>query len=205
MLSEILSPAKLHRSAILLAVDDLYKFGFLNPEDRPYEFPNVWAFQRTSGGTRLAIAPARDQVDFLLRLIEVMPEPFWLLYVLVVPRGGGESGRYQCPEPQTRDVVKGFLQDFRSFLETDGRHHFWIASVSDPAMLVYDRHNLIYGYGPLDEFVTILSGTDLKESPTVQIPDPHVHHYNEDLDKDEHTLLMHWEWVGTPLRDSDDD
>ena len=72
-------------------------------------------------------------------------------------------------------------------------------------MLVYDRHNLIYGYGPLDEFVTIFSGIGLKETSSVQVPDPHVHHYNEDFDKDEHTLLVHWAWVRTPLRDSDDD
>jgi hypothetical protein len=186
-------------------VDDLYKFGFMNPDDQPYQFPSVWAFERTSGGTRLAIAPARDQVDVLLRLIEAMPEPFWLLYVLVVPRGGSESGRYQCPESQTRDAVKGFLHEFRSFLENDGRHHLWIASVSGPAMLVYDRHNLIYGYGPLDEFVTVLSEIGLKESPSVQIPDPHVHHYNEHFDKDEHIVLVHWPWLRTPLRDLDHD
>jgi hypothetical protein len=186
-------------------VDDLYKFGFLNPDDQPYQYPNAWAIEETSAGSRLAIAPASDQVDLLIRLIEAMPEPFGVLYLLVVPRGGGEPGRYQSPEPQTRDSVERFLRKFRTFLENDGRHHLWIASVSSPAMLVFDRHNLIYGYGPLEEFETILSEIGLGKSPSVQLPSPHVHHYNEHFDKDEHMVLVHWRWLRTPLRDVDDD
>jgi len=186
-------------------VEKLYKFGFLNPDDQPYHYPNVWAIQQTSGENRLAIGPRTGYVNDLLRLIEAMPEPFWVLYVLVVPRGGSESGRYQSSEPQTREAVCRCLKEFEDFLELDGRHHFWMKSVSAPAMLVYDRHNLIYGYGPLSEFETILFEMGLEEGQTVQVPSSHVHHYNQNFDEDEHRILANLPWTRTPLREADDD
>lgn len=186
-------------------MDNAYKFGFLNPEDRPYQYPNVWATEQTSGPVRLVIAPGGDQVDLLLRLIEAMSEPFMVLYVLVVPRGGSEAGRYESPEPQTRDGMRLFLREFKTFFENDGRHHLWIRSSSGSAMLVYDRHDLIYGYGPLGEFETILSEIGLEKAASIQLPDPHIHHYNECFDKEEHRLLVYWPWLPTPLRGSDDD
>lgn len=185
-------------------MDDDYKFGFLNPDDQAYRYPNVWAIEQTSGPCRLAIAPENSQVDALLNLIETMPEPFWILYVLVVPRKGNEPGRYQSPEPQTRDAMGRILREFKAFLENDGRHNLWIKSESSPAMLVYDRHNLIYGYGPLEEFEAILSKMGLKESPSIQPPVPHSHHYNASFDIDEHRILEYWPWHYTPLKDTDD-
>jgi hypothetical protein len=184
-------------------VSKLYKFGFLNPEDQPYHYPNVWATEQTSGPSRLMIAPRGNQVDLLLRLIEAMPESFLVLYVLVVPRGGSEAGRYESSELQTRDSVRQFLQEFKDFFENDGRHHLWIHSVSNSGTLVFDRHNLIYGYGPLNDLETILSEIGLEKSLSIQIPDPHAHHYNESLDREEHRVLAYWPWLSTPLLDAD--
>jgi hypothetical protein len=184
-------------------MQDDYKFGILNPDDQPYCYLNVWATEETSGGSRLVIAPGNDQVGVLLRLMEVMPEPFGLLYVLVVPRGEGEPGHYQSPEPQTRHAVARFLGEFKTFLENDGRHHLWIASTSSPAMLVYDRHNLIYSYGPLEEFRTILSEIGLKATSSIQIPDPHAHHYHQRFDEDGNRMLAYWDWHYTPLHEAD--
>src|ERR1700679_3610896 len=118
-----------------------YKFGTPYPEDQEWEYANVWATEETSdGGSRLVIAPARDQVEVLIRLLQAMSGPFWLLYVLVVLRGESELGRYQSPKPQTSDVEERFLRDFKAFLETDGRHNLWIASKTPSEMLIYDRH-----------------------------------------------------------------
>ncbi len=88
----------------------------------------------------------------MIRLLEAMSGPFWLLYVLVVNRDDSELGRYQCSEPQTQEDVEAFLKDFQAFLEKDGRHHLWIASASSSEMLIYDRHNVIYAYGSLSEW-----------------------------------------------------
>jgi len=189
--------------AILLAVDDTYKFGYLNPDDQPYGYQNVWATEKTTGPDRLVIAPASGQVDVMLRLMEAMPDPFWVLYVLVVPRGEGEPGRYQSPEPQGRKPVQHLLEEFKPFFEQDGRQNLWIASTEGPAMLIYDRHNVLYAYGTLDGFRAVLSEIGLKEVPSIRFPRPHTHHYNEEFDADAGRILEYWEWQHTPLRDAD--
>jgi len=168
-----------------------------------YVYPNVWAEGKTTAGPRLVIAPANAQIDILLGLLEVMPEPMWLLYILVVPRTADEPGRYQGPDPQTRDGVRQFLKQFEVFLETDGRHHLWIACANSPAMLIYDRHNLIYAYGPLDSFKARLAEMNLEETNAISVPDPHSHHYHEHLDLDAARLMKLWSWNHTALRESD--
>jgi hypothetical protein len=91
------------------SMESCYKFGTPSPEDRQFEYPNVWAAEKTSdGGNRLVIAPAIAQVELLIRLLEAMSGPFWLLYVLVISRGASELGRYQSPEPQTREDTGEF-------------------------------------------------------------------------------------------------
>ena len=114
----------------------------------------MWTTEETTGGgSRLVIAPAHDQTHILAALLKEMTRPFWLLlYVLVIPRGRGKSGRYQSPVPQTESTIETFLDEFSDFLEKDGRHNVWIASESGSEMLIYDRHNVIYAYGPLSSW-----------------------------------------------------
>jgi hypothetical protein len=175
------------------------------PEDCPWTYQNVWATEELSGAKRLVIAPKSGTADILERLIEIMPEPFWLLYVLVVPRGEGDAGRYQSSEPQTREQVRQFLHEFHTFLETDGRQNLWISSESGSAMLIYDRHGLMYGYGPVDDWQNILKQIGLSEVPSasINIPEPHSHHYHPSLDAEASRLLAYLEWHHTPLRDQD--
>lgn len=69
-----------------------YKFGTPEPEDREWSYGNVWATEGTTGGgSRLVIAPAHGQTELLAALLKNMTGPFWLLYVLVVPRGRGNQ------------------------------------------------------------------------------------------------------------------
>jgi hypothetical protein len=183
----------------------LYKFGEATPDDHPCVFPNVWAIEKLPATTRMVIAPEADHIGVLMRLLEAMPEPMGLLYVLVVPRGGGDAGRYQSSEPQSREQVLQFLSNFRGFLQSDGRHNLWIRSQSTSAMLVYDRHNLIYGYGPLDEWMKLARQIGLVDvSPTpIEIPSPHSHHDHSSFDVQEQCLLAYLPWLRTPLRDQD--
>src|SRR5215472_13782613 len=119
-----------------------YKLGTFEPEDREWNYGDVWATEITNGGgNRLVIAPAKGQIDILEALLQEMTGPFWVLYVLVIPRGEGEPGRYQSPEPQAESSILAFLHDFSDFLQKDGRHNVWIASESGSEMLIYDRHN----------------------------------------------------------------
>lgn len=129
-------------------MEDLYKFGTPYPEDQEWLYSNVWATEGTSnGGSRTVIAPAHHQVELIIKLLQTMTGPFWVLYVLVIPRGGSKAGRYQSPEPQAAEDVAALLTNFTAFLEKDGRHNIWVASATTSQMLVYDRHNVIYAYG----------------------------------------------------------
>lgn len=51
--------------------------------------------------------------------------------------------------------MEGFLREFRAYFESDGRHHIWVSSLQASALqasatLVYDQHDVIYAYGPLE-------------------------------------------------------
>jgi hypothetical protein len=183
-----------------------YKFGILEPEDREWTYSDVWATEETTGGgSRLVIAPSQGQIKLLAALLGAMSGPFWVLYVLIIPRARGEQGRYQSPEPQAASAVETLLNEFSEFLEGDGRHNLWIASESGSEVLVYDRHNVIYAYGPLASWRLLLATNEFDEVPEVLFPSPHSHHYHPGLDSEENRLLAYWDWHRTPLRESDEE
>ena len=78
-------------------MSDLYKFGWFpdGANEERYDCPNTWLREKTSGPDRLVIAPKSHQTQLLEQLLGCLPEPYLLLYVLVVPRGIGEPGRYE--------------------------------------------------------------------------------------------------------------
>jgi hypothetical protein len=186
-------------------VPTTYKFGAMSSsgEESPFLYSDTWALEKTSGASRLKIAPSDEQVDLIQALSSVMNEPFGILYVLVVPRAQGKAGRYQSSQPLSREGLDLFLLNFREFLQNDARHHLWIASVDKTASLIYDNHNVIYGYGPIDSFKTILSARGFSEVEKVNFPVPHTHHYNANFDQQEIKLLEYQPWKVFPLQDSD--
>ncbi|MEZ5424722.1 MAG: hypothetical protein R2747_00530 [Pyrinomonadaceae bacterium] len=183
-----------------------YKFGKIQKGEEkivePFFYPDIWNLEKTSGPERLIIAPAAGQIDLIIELSRILPEPFGILYVLVVPRGGNEAGRYQSAQPAGRAVMEGFLMNFRDFFENDARHHIWVASLSGKATLVYDNHNVIYGYGELEKFKEILTAKGLTQSE-VRFPEPHVHNYNPKFDEEESRILSCAPWKKFPLAESD--
>jgi hypothetical protein len=187
-------------------MNDLYKFGWLpngETEER-FEYANKWAREKTSGPDRLVIAPRAHYIDLLQRLAACLHEPFLLLYVLVVPRGEGEPGRYQNEFPLSSIQLQEFLASYSDFFEHDARHNLWIRSQFDDGLLVYDRHNLIYAYGPLERFIEELTSSGLSESEDVFMRLPHVHHYHEALDSDAKRLHTKESWIISPLRPGDE-
>ena len=186
-----------------------YKFGWISDEkcsqdDQYYEYPDIYALETTPEPECLLVAPSTQHISVMLELLEVMPEPFWLLYVLVVPRGEAVDGRYQSADTVSRDEAKLFLSRFKEFFECDGRHHIWIRSASSSDLLVYDKHNVIYAYGQLLEFEAVVASRGLTKVDHIQLPFPHAHHYNEIFDEDESALLRYWEWNRTPLEEGDE-
>jgi hypothetical protein len=169
-----------------------YKFGWIPDEEKRYEYANVFAVEKTTGPERLIIAPSAQQVSLMLE------------YILVVPRGKGEAGRYQNAEVDSRVEAKKFLSRFKDFFENDARHHIWIASMANSDMLVYDNHNVIYAYGRLLEFERILVNRGLTKVDGVQFPCPHTHKYNHVFDPEQQEVLRYWKWKHAPLQDEDD-
>jgi len=183
-----------------------YKFGYLNAagDESPFHYENCWAVEKTTGPSRLVIAPSGRYVELLTRLTTVMPEPFGLLYVLLVPRAGGENGRYQSPAPINSAELEEFLWQYQELIERDARHHLWIMSVDNSCLLVYDNHDVIYAYGPLAEFEDILRSNGLTQCEAVSFPAPHTHRYNVEFDQQARDIMKHWEWIRFPLQESDD-
>jgi hypothetical protein len=181
-----------------------YKFGTVSSPDAlaEHRHANTWHLEETTGPSRLVIAPAAGHVALMLALAEHLPEPFGVLYVLLVSRCGNEEGRYQGPFQMDRAWVHAFLSKYRTYLESDGRHHIWVESLPGDGLLVYDNHNVIYAYGPIEQYVDTLRMKGFTEE-LVRFPEPHVHRYNQEFDRDETAILAHWEWKHFRLEDGD--
>ena len=182
-----------------------FKFGYVDEAgvETPYRHRNIWALEKTSGPDRLVIAPSSGQVEILLKLVAVMPEPYFLLYVLHTPRSDVAPGRYQSPEPVSLGQLIQFLGKFSNFLEGDARHDLWIGSPDKSFLLVYDRHQILFAYGPLDSFKSVLIDNRLQEANEVRLPAPHIHRYNQEFDPLAADLMNFWLWKQFPLQDSD--
>jgi hypothetical protein len=183
---------------------ELYKFGWLpdGEHEEPYEYLDVWAREKTSGPDRLVIAPRSHYIRLSLALAKCLEEPFTILYVLTLPRGGGEAGRYQSKDFFTFDEVEYFLYLHQELLEQDARNSIWI--YSETGLLVFDRHNVIYAYGPLDALQNTLLTSGLSEVSGIRFPFPHVHRYHFQFDDDELRLLQEKEWIHSPLHPGDE-
>ena len=183
---------------------NVHKFSSLIGSDFiPYSYANAWAVEKTSGPDRLIIAPSSGHIELMTKLAGVLPEPFGILYVLLVSRRDNDPGRYQSPSPCKREEMESFLREFKEYFESDGRHHIWVASMRASATLVYDHHNVIYAYGPLVQFKKILLVEGLRENP-ISFPAPHAHNYNQQFDEQEQKVLDYWDWRKSPLTPDDE-
>jgi hypothetical protein len=176
----------------------MYRLGHLvDNEWQRYSHPPVF----TRGERIVAGVPNSDPVVFLAALACLAP-PYQLLYILHTPRGEGAEGRYQSPPLALSDVEK-FLAKFSPFLSADGRYDLWGHSTSDGGTVVWDRHDKLFAYGPLDRIASALIALGFTEgSPPV--PAPHEHHYRPECDALANELLSAFDWTFSPLRSEDE-
>jgi hypothetical protein len=125
-----------------------------------------------------------------------------LLYVLHTTRTGATLGHYESPALTVHDV-HNFMHKFGRFLAEDARHDLWLRSHDDDVTMVLDRHNIIYTYGPIEHFESVLLNIGLHRSGLPRVPDLHVHHYHSEWDESEREILNALAWVRKPLRDVD--
>ncbi|MGI4871737.1 MAG: hypothetical protein ACRYFX_11225 [Janthinobacterium lividum] len=154
--------------------------------------------------SRLKIGASTAGTQLLMQLSNCLVFPVYCLYVLVIARSATKEGRYQSPAIETPIELTDFLLDYQQLFESDGRHHLWISSPAANATLVYDKHNVIYAYGPLEEFAAELQKVGYREEE-FDLPFPHAHNYLVENDSSVESLLQYWNWQYFPLQEIDEE
>lgn len=169
----------------------------------PHDYGKVFAWQNAGESLRLCAGVSYRGAAVLRALAGVLEEPLMLLYVLVVSRRDGLPGRYQSGE-LSRAELGAFFDRFGAYWDGDGRHSIWLHSPADAATLVYDRHNLLYAYGPLDRFESVLTSLGYTLAAELSVSFVHQHAYQAEFDslESEITALLAEGW--TELREGDD-
>jgi hypothetical protein len=183
----------------------LVKFGYESEtgSEVPFDYDDVYAYVRYNDGTTcLKAGVSRNQCNVIADLATALTPPFWLLYVLIVPRDGRGEGRYQADESLDRSGLTAFLDRYGVLFEQDGRHALWVGA--ENGQLVFTPHDIVYAYGPLEEFEQILHRRDFVPRE-FDIPSPHTHYYNESLDGLVVEMLNERDWTHYPLQDIDDE
>lgn len=153
-------------------------------------------------GERLvAGVPGGDPAVFAA-LVECLEPPYHLLYVLHTPRGEANAGRYQSPLVSLEQVTE-FVTRFKDFLCADARFDLWAHSPSENGTIVWDRHNQLFGYGPVDRLATKLISMGFSAGQS-DVPAPHEHHYRAELDGLAKDVIAALNWSYSPLRPQDE-
>ena len=189
--------------------DNLFKFGVPNTTapDKidEYVYKNEYAVQETSPGERLIISCKKDQLNLCLDLIEDPQSQYWVLYVLTVSRRDIPPGRYQIPQPITKEELQCFCSKYKGYFETDSRAHLWIGRTGSKDLIVYDRHNVIYSYEDQEHRIAILKNRKYGKAGDIRFPVPHVHMYNSENDVFEDAIMDDYAWKYFPLAEGDED
>lgn len=176
----------------------MYRLGHLiNGEWAAHSHPAVFECEDRI----IAGVPGSDPVIFE-RMIECLEAPYYLLYVLHTSRGEAQPGRYQSPALSASDI-KNFLVQFGPFLSADARFDLWVHSPTDNGTVVWDRHDLLFAYGPLEQFSTTLRSLGFTNG-CPSVPAPHEHHYRAEFDHLAKALVMAFEWSYSPLQPEDE-
>ena len=182
----------------------MYRLGHLVEEQWvEHSHPAVFRCHTSRSGTpRITAGVPGSDPSVVLELAKCLEAPLFLLYVLHTPRGEAEAGRYQSPELSLSEVQELF-EEFRPFLSGDGRFDLWLYSPSQRATVVWERHNTLYGYGPLECFQASLEAQGFVEGELPPLGE-HTHHYRAELDQYAKALLSRYHWLQSPLRPEDE-
>ena len=176
-----------------------FSAGDFNKSDIEFDYGNI--YQQTDNSIK--ISANNNQVKLLTKLLESLKPPYYVLYVLVTSRTEKEIGRYQSPLFENKDDLISFLRLYEDYFETDGRHHIWIGTTDNSGLIVYDQHNVVFGYGPLALFEkTIIEEFNYKQKE-FEFPAPHCHSFHPENDIYEESLINYFDWDIFPLQAQD--
>ena len=178
----------------------MYRLGYLlKGEWVAYSHPAIF-----ESGDRIVVGVPGSDPAIFGRMVECLDPPYYLLYVLHTARGEGQPGRYQSPA-LSASQVKEFLAHFGPFLSADSRFDLWAHSPNDNGTVVWDRHDQLFAYGPLERFSAALRSLGFTAgSPTVPVPVQHTHHYRAEFDHLAKELLTTFDWSYSPLQPEDE-
>lgn len=171
-------------------------------DEKPHDYGQVYMWENYPAYSRLKIGAATNATELLLHLSDCLSPPFFCLYVLVIGHSESQAGRYQSPLLTDRADLVGFLLEYKHLFESDGRHHLWVSAPEANATLIYDKHNVIYAYGLLEEFAACLQKLGYTETD-FDFPYPHAHNYLPASYGKVEELLHYWEWQQFPLQEID--
>ena len=180
----------------------MHKLSALKNNSDWYEHSSAPVYEYAPGASRIVAALPSGSSEYFQKIVSSLAPPYMLLYVLHTPRGEATSGRYQSPELTSEDFQE-FITKFGSYLSSDSRFDIWARSSNDGATIVWDRHNLLYAYGPLEKLHNELTSLGFT-SGSASIPSPHTHNYHQALDHSAKELLSHLQWSRTDLHPEDE-
>ena len=168
-----------------------------------HSYPPVYRVASPGDGARRVIAGAPSgEASPFERLVSALVPPYSLLYVLHTPRGEGEPGRYESA-PLSAESFRVFMARFGRYLASDARFDLWAYSSASKGTVVWDRHDLLFAYGPVERFTEELRQIGFSEGEAV-VPVPHQHYYWAEFDTDAADLLRALAWSHSPLEREDE-
>lgn len=167
-----------------------------------WSYPASFALQSIGNVERVMVGVPSGSPEPFEHLVLSLNPPYLLLYVLHTPRGEGAPGRYQSLEFTAEDFHV-FMQRLGSFFSSDARFDIWAYSPSEHATVVWDRHNHIFAYGPVERFSSELRALGFNEG-SLESSVPHQHHYWPEFDGMASELLSSYSWSHSPLRPEDE-
>ena len=174
----------------------------VDDEWREHSYAARFSVQSAGGTPQLIVGVPAGEAMIFERLVLSLAEPYVLLYVLHTPRGEGDEGRYESPKLSATQF-RSFMEKYGAYLSSDARFDVWAFSVPERSTLVWDRHNLVYGYGPIDRFVSVLRSLGFVEGAS-DVPVPHSHHYRAEWDAHAAGVLSEFPWSHSALRPEDE-
>ena len=146
---------------------------------------------------RILMATSGSSTTLVSDLLNFYPGPYRLAYLLVTPPEGFEPMKYEIDGVEA-DTIHGFFDHFRTFLESDARHHIWVHAERSGGTIICDEHDWIYAYGNLSAIEqSLIKKGFINDLPT--IPFPHLHNESSSNDSAMRELLGHFDWTAHPV------
>lgn len=179
------------------------RFSAVGPQGQrfPVRRGDVWMREPASG--RLAIATDGDPLALLLDLTAAWTGPFKVLLVLADAAGDYVPGRYES-DWLDRAQMESFFRSHAVVLAGSGSHGVWLASPVEERQIVWDRHEILYAHGALDEVEAALRARGFRQGE-VATPAAHAHDSPPELAGATERMLAERGWHRWPLGASDTD